>query len=102
MGGTPTAAAQTPMQGQGQGQDAANGAAAGAGAAAGGQPAGGAMPQEGTEAWNQFAAYWAAYGYDVKDERCEFCFFSLSCMLGEGRQRESTRGKEGIGRVGSF
>jgi hypothetical protein len=30
------------------------------------------MPQEGTEAWNQFAAYWAAYGYDVKDERCEY------------------------------
>ena len=37
------------------------------------------MPQEGTEAWNQFAAYWAAYGYDVKDERCEF--FAIPLVL---------------------
>lgn len=58
MGGTPSAGQATPApaqaQAQGQGQDAG----AGAGAAAGqGAAPGGAMPQEGTEAWNQFAAY---------------------------------------------
>ncbi|ORY30342.1 hypothetical protein BCR39DRAFT_529272 [Naematelia encephala] len=33
---------------------------------AGAAPAGG-IPQQGTEAWQQYAAYWAAYGYDVND-----------------------------------
>ncbi|WVW78397.1 hypothetical protein I302_100351 [Kwoniella bestiolae CBS 10118] len=28
---------------------------------------GGATPAEGTDAWAQYAAYWAAYGYDVND-----------------------------------
>ncbi|RSH92217.1 hypothetical protein EHS25_008632 [Saitozyma podzolica] len=36
-------------------------------AAGGATPAAGGMPQQGTEAWQQYAAYWAAYGYDVND-----------------------------------
>lgn len=47
-------------QQQAAGGDAA--AAAGAGAAPSGAP-----PAEGTDAWAQYAAYWAAYGYDVND-----------------------------------
>lgn len=34
------------------------------------------MPQQGTEAWQQYAAYWAAYGYDVNDPQCE-CFWAI-------------------------
>lgn len=30
------------------------------------------MPQPGTEAYAQFAAYWAQYGYSVEDQQCEF------------------------------
>ena len=32
----------------------------------------GQLPQQGTEAWNQYVAYWAAYGYDVNDPQCEY------------------------------
>ncbi|KAK1921624.1 hypothetical protein DB88DRAFT_498613 [Papiliotrema laurentii] len=42
-------------------------AGAAAGASAGGAPPAGQIPQQGTEAWQQYAAYWAAYGYDVND-----------------------------------
>lgn len=31
----------------------------------------GSLPQQGTEAYQQYAAYWAAYGYDVNDPQCE-------------------------------
>lgn len=30
-----------------------------------------ALPQPGTEAYQQYAAYWAAYGYDVNDPQCK-------------------------------
>ncbi|ORX33904.1 hypothetical protein BD324DRAFT_637677 [Kockovaella imperatae] len=44
----------------------------GDGSQAGATPAAGSatpgqLPQQGTEAWTQYAAYWAAYGYDVND-----------------------------------
>jgi hypothetical protein len=50
-----------------QGQAAQDPAQAGAGAATG------AAPAQGSEAWAQYAAYWAAYGYDVNDPQCELC-----------------------------
>jgi len=30
----------------------------------------GATPAQGSDAWAQYAAYWAAYGYDVNDPQC--------------------------------
>ncbi|RXK36289.1 KH domain-containing protein [Tremella mesenterica] len=36
----------------------------------GATPAPGGPPQQGSEAWQQYAAYWAAYGYDVLDPQC--------------------------------
>ncbi|WVF69771.1 hypothetical protein IAT40_004550 [Kwoniella sp. CBS 6097] len=62
--------------GQGQGQDPyaayyaqQNGQSATPAAQAAATPAAGgsATPAEGTDAWGQYAAYWAAYGYDVND-----------------------------------
>ena len=58
------APAQDAYAGYGQAQPAAA-----ADASAGAAP--GAVPQEGTDAWAQYAAYWAAYGYDVNDPQCK-------------------------------
>lgn len=61
----PQAQVQDNYSGYGQQQQGA-GAAAGGQAAAGANP--GAAPAEGSaEAWEQYRAYWAAYGYDVND-----------------------------------
>lgn len=58
----------SPGQAQGEGTPSQPGVTpAGAGGAT---PAGG-MPQQGTEAYQQYAAYWAAYGYDVNDPQCK-------------------------------
>ena len=54
----------------GQQGSATPAAGAAAGASAGGAPPAGQIPQQGTEAWQQYAAYWAAYGYDVNDPQC--------------------------------
>ncbi|KAI9636363.1 uncharacterized protein MKK02DRAFT_45070 [Dioszegia hungarica] len=59
---TPPQAGQTPAVG---GQTPAGGAGAGQ-----------VMPQPGTEAYAQFAAYWAQYGYSVEDQQFKDWFAS--------------------------
>lgn len=62
---------QQAQQAQYQATPEQSGATPGAGAQT---PAAAAqvMPQPGTEAYQQFAAYWAQYGYSVEDQQCTF------------------------------
>ncbi|WWD07618.1 hypothetical protein V865_005719 [Kwoniella europaea PYCC6329] len=49
-----------------------------------GAAAGGATPAEGTDAWAQYAAYWAAYGYDVNDPQFQAWQASQYGQQGQG------------------
>ncbi|WVQ83290.1 hypothetical protein IAT38_005429 [Cryptococcus sp. DSM 104549] len=87
---------QYPQQGQAQGQDAyaayyaqqnAQAAAGTPGSQPGATPAaaaGGATPAEGSDAWAQYAAYWAAYGYDVNDPQFQAWQASQMAQQGQG------------------
>lgn len=76
---------------QSGGTPASAGGASVGGGAGGATPAAGALPQQGTEAWNQFAAYWAAYGYDVNDDRCELGLCLKRCCMMVGADGVQSR-----------